>query len=126
MDSLPDEIIEKILVAAVSFENACETYRNIMNVNKRFKRIIEEKGKNILPEIHVSADKFFNKMPMRNGKIKVSVRRLRNEFGEGSGLLRRISDIRTRTRNLHGCCSKKERESIGTLLTMCITRARYP
>ena len=93
MDVLPDEIIEKILLDAVSSENSCETYRNILNVNKRFKRIIEEKGKYLLPEIHVSSDELLQKIKMRNEKIKISILRLKNEFGESRGLLQRICEI---------------------------------
>ena len=86
MDVLPDEISEIFLLDAVSSENSCETYRNILNVNERFKRIIEEKGKYLLLEIHVSSDELLQ-------KIKMSVLRLKNEFGETSGLLQRICEI---------------------------------
>ena len=81
------------MLDAVSSENSCETYRNILNVNKRFKRIIEEKGKYLLPETDVSSDELLQKIKMRNEKIKISVLRLKNEFGESSGLLQRICEI---------------------------------
>ena len=64
-----------------------------MGTCKNFRLIIKEKGKTRLPHIYVNPDDVFKNMPLHNGKIKISVQKLRKCFGENCGLLLRLSEI---------------------------------
>jgi hypothetical protein len=91
---LPDELIEEILLASLkSSSHVNETCQNIMGTCKKFRLIIKEKGKTMLPHIYVNPDDVFKNMPLHNGKIKISVQKLRKCFGENSSLLLRLSEI---------------------------------
>ena len=82
-----------LLATLKSSSHVNETYQSIMGTCKKFRLIIKEKGKTIMfPHIYVNPDNVFKNMPLHNGKIKISVQKLRKCFGN-SGLLLRLSEI---------------------------------
>ena len=61
--------------------------------SSRFKRIIKEIGKLMLPRIHINLADRFKKCNYYNGKVKVSVRKIISIFGISNGLSKELSEI---------------------------------
>ena len=54
--------------------------------------MVKQKGKKLLPRIYVNQDVDIKKS-IFNGNFKVSVRKLMKLFGQGSGIIMRISEL---------------------------------
>ena len=74
-DSLPDEIVDQILISATkNSDEVLATYHSLLCTCSRFHRIIKEKSHTILPRLYIRLhDDVMKKLPTMHDKIKVSV-----------------------------------------------------
>ena len=96
-DKIPNEVLQIILIDAILSSEfvvlKCQTCENILKTCTRFKIMIKEEGKLLLPRIHILPDKDLLSGPSYNRKIKVSVRKITRAFGNSSGLSMDLSRL---------------------------------
>ena len=86
-DKLPDEILEMTLMN-VTKSHAIGAFYSINRTCKRFQSVTEGKKDEILPMVHINFPEiFFQNLPRRANKIKVSVKKLSKFFGSCSGVI---------------------------------------
>lgn len=91
-DKLPDEIVETILLNAISScKNPIQEYHSIIRTCSRF-QIVKQKGIQLLPRVYIQTHEEFEHS-YRQNLIKVSVRKLTKVFGQNSGLILDISNL---------------------------------
>ena len=87
-DKVPDAILKMILMN-VTKSHAKDAFYSISRTCKRFQSVTEVKKDEILPMVHINfLEKFFQNLPRRANKIKVSVKKLSKFFGSCSGVIK--------------------------------------
>ena len=96
-DSLPHDIIEKIIIAAASTcintwpNHVVATFNSIRLVSRFFQIVADAKTGAFLPQVYFSRPDLLPK-PVK-GKITVNMQRLTRNFGSFSGIVMSLKDI---------------------------------